>query len=317
MKQDNPTHPSEKEIELYLLGECSADDSARLAAHLSVCAICRSISHELEQFHDRVQDLFPVEVTEEEVQPLRLRLESVLDQLPQQISWRQQIFEWLKIKQRTIRTGMSLAATLALGLILGHSIGSQQPATLNFTGGDEITTPFKPAQLEVEQLQFDHRVPGLVQIDYVEQQPREIKGYADNEQIQKILMWTLRQDANNELRRQSLHALKQSESGVNLESILVYTLVHDQEPDLRLSAAEALSSLPTTQIAGEAWQRALLKDPSIPVRRTAVRALLQNQPRDLTDIALLKLVCATEADSSIRNEIHSYLTHNISENRPQ
>jgi hypothetical protein len=288
-------------IALSVYGELPDDQGPQLEQHLAGCEDCR---RELEavQALAKAMSLLPVEDPSANlIARSRMRLEEAIDALPRG-SWL--LRGWHRFSQgfgRLRGAPVAVSTVLVTGLTVGGFSGYRAGEHAQSASPAETVTTRTPqdegSPVDIASISSIERDPNTenVSVTYNRIQPETMRGTLDDPQIRQLLLMGARNRINSGVRDSSVrlladecHAGHQCDDGPIRDSLLV-ALRYDKSVAVRLKALEGLQPYVADDVhVRDAVLEALLKDPSSEVRTQA--------------ISLLEPV---EADSSVRQVLHS------------
>jgi hypothetical protein len=211
---------------------------------------------------------------------------------------------WLKLWRPAMALGM-----LAIGLVIGKYFFTTDTTRMPYFASPEQSqmTASMPSVIAEKALNegatiSDLRIKdvdesnGLVQVSFKATQDFKLEGKPQDELIQNLLAWAVKNDGNSGARLRSVEGLATaSHISEQARQALAFALVNDKNDGVRIKALEALAKAPRDHTTEQAILGALLHDPNPAVRIRAVDALVADTTRDRQQEYLLGLA---EADSN-------------------
>ncbi|MCX6640377.1 MAG: HEAT repeat domain-containing protein [bacterium] len=303
--------------ELYWLrvyGESlPGDDESEYLGHLASCSHCGTRKAEFDRLHAVLTLRTPREAQPEALTQARtlltarLRAQSASVRPNKRLAWKQHFSSW---RFSFWQPAMALSL-LAIGLFIGK-VAFHTPA--NFTADPDATLQVQQQPVTLEHRFVSENVlneaanisdlrikpstkqSGMVQVSFRAAKDYMLEGNPQDELIQKLLTWAVKNEGNSGARLKSVEGLASaSHMSEQARQALAFALVNDKNDGVRLKALEALAKAPKDYLTEQAILGALLHDPNPAVRIRAVDALFADTTRDRSEAFLLGLA---QADSN-------------------
>lgn len=273
-----------EQLSLYLYGELSAEEEARLERHLTACADCRRRLEEEKLLH-RALDLAGAA-------PPPDLLAACRSSLPATLSRRGRL-ERLRALARLPGRLASLVPkpARAVALILLGFVGAR------FTSGPPIAlAPSEGVTLRVRSAEAGPS--GEIRLVVEESRPKIVEGAPGDENIRRLLIGAVRDPVDPGLRAGAIELLRRAPQSPEVRDALLDALQHDPNPGVRLRALEGLKPYAEDPEARQTLSRVLLGDGDPGVRTLAVDLLASSRDPDVVE-ALQELL-TRENDAYVR-----------------
>ncbi|MCI0351249.1 MAG: HEAT repeat domain-containing protein [Acidobacteriales bacterium] len=288
-------------IVFYVYDELADDARYELEQHLERCSAC---ARELNAAREFRSDMGAAPHAQLEPSPnflaaSRMRLQEDLETTEQQQGWLRWAFDparWL----RQIRFAPALATAI---FIFGFAGGIV--TTFVSRPGPPIVDGLPPSQkASIAGISNIVQEPGSdkVKITYNQLQPAAYEGKLDDPQVQQLLLYATRNQANPAARLDSIDLLGQQSEDSRIREALVFALRYDKNPGVRLKALEGLQAYvkDDTRVR-DAIIEALLHDSNSGVRTQAIR-MLQEVRADSTVRGAFTHLAQDDKNEFIRRE---------------
>jgi Putative zinc-finger len=294
---------AQENITLAVWGEIPDEQRLQLEQHLAVCETC---SNELEamQALAKAMSLLPVEEPSANLLArTRLRLEEALDALPREsllVRFTQRFSLGMsRLRSAPIAASALLVFGLAAGAYGGYREGvrahdaSQASMILSAAKQNDTNAKIASVSSIIQEPNSENVV-----VNYDKLVPDSIHGTLDDPQIRQLLLLGARDRMNPDVHDDSVGLLAdecraghQCTDGP-LRDALMVALLYDHSAAVRLKALDGLQPYVGTDVrVRDAVLTALMKDSDARVRRAAI-----------------ELIAPVEADSSVRDVLHSVAT---------
>jgi hypothetical protein len=189
---------------------------------------------------------------------------------------------WIPVRAfMAARPAWAAAACVLFGIMLGvfgpRWLGNRSGSPL--IGDEAVITPEVDWQSSgISGLSLmpasDSRNPN-VEVQYVQEQPRVLRGTLDNSEVRNALIFIARnnQRFDSGLRMDSLEALRSRTDDAKVRETFCYVARSDRNPGVRLKALEALRGFEDDEKVRNVLLEALLRDPNPGARVEAIDAL--------------------------------------------
>lgn len=294
---------AQENIALAVWGEIPDEQRLQLEQHLAICETCNS---ELEavQALAKAMSLLPVEEPSANLLArTRLRLEETLDALPRE-SWLVRFSQRFSLGMNRLRSApIAASALLVLGLAAGAYGGYREglhvhdaaQANMILQAAKQNDTNAKIAS--VSSIVQEPNSENVV-VNYDKLVPDSIHGTLDDPQIRQLLLLGAQDRVNPGVRGDSVGLLAdecraghQCTDGP-IRNALMVGLLYDKSASVRLKALNGLQPYVGDDMrVRDAVLEALMSDPDARVRAAAIG-----------------LLAPVEADSSVRDVLHSVAT---------
>jgi HEAT repeat protein len=271
-------------IPLYLYGELSADEEARIEEHLAVCADCRRRLEQEKLFH-RALDLAGTAPPPELLAECRRSLPAALGRRRPLAGLRALAGLPARLASLVPRPARA-AALIALGFL-----GAR------FTSGPPIAmAPSEGAALRVRSAQTGPS--GEIRLVVEETRPKIVQGAPGDAAIRRLLIGAVRDPVDPAVRADAIEMLGRAPRSPEIRDALLDALEHDPNPGVRLRALEGLKPYADEAESRQALSRVLLADGDPGVRTLAVDLLASSRDPDVVEV--LQELMARENDAYVR-----------------
>jgi hypothetical protein len=287
-------------IVLYLYQELADDARHELEQHLERCPACAAEMRDAREFQEKMSTLPVAEPSPNLLAASRMRLNEALETAEQSAWWSRWVFDlggWM-------RQAKVAPALITAIFIVGFAAGTL--ATWQMTNKGVIPTTSRPNdnQANIAGISDISQVPGTnqVQIKYDTLQPQSVTGSLDSPQIQQLLLYAARANANSGVRINATNILAQNSQDNQVREALMFSLRYDKNPGVRLKALDGLSPYVKTDTrVRDALLEALMNDANQGVRSEAIH-LLEPVRADSSVRQALVTLAAQDKNEYIRSE---------------
>jgi hypothetical protein len=270
-------HVSNDDLTLFLLGEIPGDKKESLQKHLDACASCRG-KLQSERAMMNILKRQPVPVPPESVlsaQRARLmqRLRAAAPAGSGK-SLRERLMETLRAARPYRLQWATVAAVFCAGILAGRLAVFQ---------GDHGSAPVREALSVLEssvptggfEVAFTGPEKDGVEIRFKTIQDYVLKGKPGDRDIQRMLLYVLRNSPGDHIRLRALNALALGRPGrEEVRDALIQTLEKDSNPGVRMKAIRLLvDAFPVNQTAKDVLVRAFFRDSNEGIRIEAANSL--------------------------------------------
>jgi hypothetical protein len=299
-------HNCEENLPLLVYGELSTEEQAAFDEHLAECANCREARVKLEQLHQVLRQRPQPEVTPAVLAEARMALDEALDR--EQHGWRALLRNGLPTLRFQPASGFALALTFVLcGFGLGWELrprAGRQPAALSQVSNAGV------ASSDLENMQIkgisgiapDPRTGG-VKITMDAERRVTLEGSLDDPNIQRVLVYAVKNYDNPGIRRDTLDALRSRADTPNIRQALIYAMRHDPNAGVRLEALATVSGMKPSGDVQSALVDAIERDSNPGVRVAAVDALIDHTEKedwDLPTAAAIQHLATADSNPYVR-----------------
>ena len=288
-------------IVLYLYQELADDARHELEQHLERCPSCAAEMRDAREFQEKMSTLPVAEPSPNLVAASRMRLNEALETAEQGAWWSRWVFDlngWM-------RQAKLAPALITAIFIVGFAAGTLATWQMTRTGVVPIIgKPNAPDQANIAGISDISQVPGTnqVQIKYDTLQPRSVTGSLDSPQIQQLLLFAARANANSGVRINATNILAQNSQDNQVREALMFSLRYDKNPGVRLKALDGLSPYVKTDTrVRDALLEVLMNDANQGVRSEAIH-LLEPVRADSSVRQALVTLAAQDKNEYIRSE---------------
>ncbi|MGH9722193.1 MAG: HEAT repeat domain-containing protein [Bryobacteraceae bacterium] len=287
-------------IPLYLYGELAGEQEEAIEAHVHDCQACRREMEghrALHQNFDR-EALAPSAVLLADCRR-ELRESLQAERGPGRAGWLSDLKRdirgtwWLSLRP------LGALALVALGFF-GNQIMTRSRVPLDRTNGGTIAAGIapgvEPVFSAVRSVQPDSS--GRVHIALDETRRRNIVGKPDDENIARLLLTAVRDEANVGLRVESVEMLKRLPPTAEVRQALLVALRQDSNPGVRLKALDALKEMGSDPDVRKTLAQVLLSDTNPGVRIQAIDLLVSH--RDAALVGVLQNLVSREDNNYVR-----------------
>ena len=301
----------EEQLWLYLYEEMAADERAVLDAHFARCEACRARLQEADGLRTLLAEREAAEPSPELLVEAREALEAALDR--DEMGWR----GWF----RSLTSGVpalyaSRAASVLTILVLGFGLGWMLgPSPAQSPEGREDRRESFPVAFgagganpgdyhisNISELAPDPQT-GEVQITLDTQRQVTLSGSLDDPQIQRVLLFAVRNYENPGIRRDSLGLLRQRAGDREVRQTLIYVLANDANDGVRMEALEAAQSLGWSEDLRDALVGVVRSNANPGLRVAAVNLLVRNA--DLQALPVLREIANQDESTYVRMQCAS------------
>ncbi|MFQ5925806.1 MAG: HEAT repeat domain-containing protein [Terriglobia bacterium] len=267
-----------EQLSLYLYDELAAEPRAALAAHLKDCTACTQALAEEERLHALLRERPLPEPSPELLVECRAVLEENLAE--EALGWRALLRAWLGgTPVPAASQAFAVLAVLVLGFGAGWTLRSQGGA---FSGGNvpaatraRLGADLSGARISgIRQVAADPQT-GRVRVILDAEQRMSLEGTLADPQIQRILIYTVKNYGNPGIRRESLGLLRAGLSTPEVRGALIYALLNDENAGMRREAFDALSGLKWEAPIRQALIQVLEQDNNPGLRVAAINLLAE------------------------------------------
>ncbi|HUK86146.1 MAG TPA: zf-HC2 domain-containing protein [Terriglobales bacterium] len=286
-------------IVLYLYQELADDARHELEQHVERCPGCAAEMRDAREFQEKMSGLPVSEPSPNLLAASRLRLNEGLETAEQGAWWSRWVFDlggWMR--QAKLAPAL-VTAVFMVGFAGGILATWQVTHRPNAGPGDNSA-----AQASIAGINDITQVPGTnqVQIKYDTLQPQSVQGSLDDPQIQQLLLYAARANANSGVRINATNILAQNSQDNQVREALMFSLRYDKNPGVRLKALDGLSPYVKDDIrVRNAVLEALMNDANQGVRSEAIH-LLQPVRADSSVRQALMTLAAQDKNDYIRSE---------------
>ncbi|HEX5236329.1 MAG TPA: HEAT repeat domain-containing protein [Silvibacterium sp.] len=294
---------AQEKIALAVWGELAADQRQPLDEHLADCATCSSELEAVEALA-KAMSLSPVEEPSANLMArARLRLEEALDSLPREnllVRFTQKFSLGMsRLRSAPLAASVLLVMGLAAGGYGGYNAGvrahevSQTGMILQAAQQHDTKARIANVSSIVQEPNSENVV-----VNYNRLVPDSIRGSLDDPQIRQLLLLGAQNRLNPDVQDDSVGLLAnecreghQCSDGP-LRNALMVALLYDKNSSVRLKALEGLEPYVENDMrVRDALLQSLMNDPEAEVRAAAIG-----------------LLTPVEADSSVREVLHTVAT---------
>ncbi len=292
----------EEVLPLYLYGELAEDERAACDAHLGACGRCRAALEETRRLHEALNRRQAAEPSPELLVECRQALEEALDR--ESVGWRRLFQAW-----RSALPAFSAAGVLT-AMLLGFGLGwtFRPRVSRNLSSGPAVSSSsFLGTDLEnvrirgISQVAPDLKT-GEVRITLDAERRVTLEGSLDDQRIQRLLVYAVKDYENPGIRRDTLDALRTRRNSPSVRDALLYALQKDPNSGVRLEALEAVRGMEWGEDVHRALTEAVERDNNPGVRFAAVDALIQHavERKDVAALPMLERLAARDPNPSVR-----------------
>lgn len=271
-------------ISLFLYGELTFEDEQGFEDHVAACVSCSAVFEKEKKLH-RLLGKYERMPSPELLANCRRDLSAQLRAVAPPKSLGDRLKGFVNSFRLTPALARPIGAVclVALGFFAARlTVPSPAgtPARLVPVSG---ITAAEPVISRVRTVQPD--ASGRVQIVVDETRQRIITGSLDDENINRLLLASLKEAADPGLRGESMDILKaRTGSSSEVREALLQAVEHDPNPGVRLKAMEALNAFGADTAVRAALARVLLNDENPGVRTQAVDLLVQHKEDALVGV---------------------------------
>jgi hypothetical protein len=294
---------AQQNIALAVWGELPDDQRLQLEQHLESCQACSS---ELEAVQALAKAMSLVPVEEPSANLLartRLRLEEALDALPRE-SWLVRFSQKFslglsRLRSAPVAASLLLVIGLGAGAYGGYRAGvrvhdaAQASMILHAARQNDTNGKIASVSSIIQEPNSENVV-----VNYDRLVPDSIRGSLDDPQIRQLLLLGAQDRINPDVRNDSVGLLADECSRGHqctdgpIRNALMVALLYDKSPSVRMKALDGL-------------QPYVGADMRV---RDAVLESLMNDPDEHVRISAIGLLASVEADSSVRDVLHTVAT---------
>jgi hypothetical protein len=266
------------DLPLLLYGELSAAEMEACLEHVAICPTCQAERQQLERLNAVLSRRPPVEVSGALLAEARLALDESLDL--EQHGWRALWSSGFRTLRFQPASGLALALTLVLcGFWVGWGLRPHANRLAPVTRGEVNSAGAANQDLENMSINRISRVDpdpqtGGVKIVMDAQRRVTLEGSMDDPQIQRVLVYTVKNYDNPGIRRDTLDALRNHADNPTIRQALIYAMQNDPNAGVRLEALGAVSEMKSETDVHSALLHTLEHDTNPGVRVAAVDALV-------------------------------------------
>ena len=288
-------------IVLYLYQELADDARHELEQHLERCPACAAEMRDAREFQEKMSTLPVAEPSPNLLAASRMRLNEALETAEQGGWWSRWVFD-LGAWMRQAKLAPALVSAI---LIVGFAAGTLttwQMMRVKGGSGPGNSSPVSPAS--IASISDITQVPGTnqVEIKYDTLQPQSVKGSLGDPQIQQLLLFAARANANSGVRINATNILAQNSQDNQVREALMFSLRYDKNPGVRLKALDGLSPYVKTDTrVRDALLEVLMGDANQGVRSEAIH-LLEPVRADSSVRQALVTLAAQDKNEYIRSE---------------
>jgi hypothetical protein len=295
-----------EDLLLFLYGELPPSEMEACQEHVAKCPACQAERERLEQFHQVLAQRPIIDPTPTLLAEARIALDESLDR--EQHGWRSLWSSGF----RTLRFQPASGFALALALILcGFGVGwGLRPHVNNLVpvAGEVNSAGTTNPDIDnmsisrISRVDPDPRTGG-VKITMDAQRRVTLEGSMDDPQIQRVLVYTVKNYDNPGIRRDTLDALRNHTDNPTIRQALIYAMQHDSNAGVRLEALGAVSDRKSDTDVHAALLEALEHDTNPGVRVAAVDALVdktETQDWDAPTAQALSHLASTDSNPYVR-----------------
>ena len=288
-------------IVLYLYQELADDARHELEQHLERCPACAAEMRDAREFQEKMSTLPAAEPSPNLLAASRMRLNEALETAEQGGWWSRWVFD-LGAWMRQAKLAPALITAI---FIVGFAAGTLATWQMGRKGVVPlIPQPNSAAQANIAGISDISQVPGTnqVQIKYDTVQPQSVTGSLDSPQIQQLLLFAARANANSGVRINATNILAQNSQDNQVREALMFSLRYDKNPGVRLKALDGLSPYVKTDTrVRDALLEVLMNDANQGVRSEAIH-LLEPVRADSSVRQALVTLAAQDKNEYIRSE---------------
>lgn len=276
-------------LPLYLYGELTAETEESLEAHLHLCPECREALDFHQRLHQRVDDATvdpPPMLLAECRRDLFRRVQDAAP--PARTGWRGRWSQWMGGIPALAPRLAGAVALLAVGF-LGARWSDSRPSPFLPSSPEPLISTVRSVQPGPE---------GRVQIAFDETRRRQVSGSLQDDNIERLLLAAVRDEANTGLRVETIDLLGKLPESAEVRSALIHAATYDANPGVRLKALQGLKDMAADAEVRQTLARVLQNDSNPGVRILAIDLLVQH--RDTALVGLLQKLVAREENSYVR-----------------
>ncbi|HTR27279.1 MAG TPA: HEAT repeat domain-containing protein [Terriglobales bacterium] len=303
----------QQNILFYVYNELEDDARYEVEQHLARCPQCATELKAARAFHTTMSQHPVAEPSPNLLTSSRMRLQEALETTSQGGFLHRLIFEpriWL----RQIRMAPAMAAVIFI-VGFGGGIG----ATYNFMANrppvsdiGQLNPHTQSAPVEASAITGIRSVTqdpstNQVSIKYDTISTQEAQGSMNDQRIQQLLLFAVRNNYNSGVRMDSVDVLTQAPNDTRVREVLMYSLQNDTNPGVRVKALDGLSGFvrQDPQVR-DAVLQALVSDSTDAVRLQALR-LVEPMKADSKVHAVLIRLAKTDQNASLRSQARTML----------
>ena len=285
----------ERDLALYCYGELTPQDEERVEHHLAACPACQA---ELERFRSLFAALDSREtplsanlLTECRDDLMGAVLREPRPTVVKPSPWRlfREAFAALAMPAVRWRQPVGAMALIALGFISARLLPTGSVNAFPSPAPESVISNVRSVQQDPG---------GRVRVAFDEVRRRSVTGGLEDENIQRLIMAAMRQEANPGVRVETLSVLKDAAVPAEIRDILVYTMQNDPNAGVRLKALESLRGFAAEPSVRKGLARALIQDDNPGVRIQAIDLLVQH--KDGSMVGVLQELMGREENEYIR-----------------
>ena len=287
-------------IVLYLYQELADDARHELEQHLERCPACAAEMRDAREFQEKMSALPVAEPTPNLLAASRMRLNEALETAEQGGWWSRWVFD-LGAWMRQAKLAPALVSAI---LIVGFAAGTLTTWQMMRVKGSGAGNAGPASQANIASISDITQVPGTnqVEIKYDTLQPQSVTGSLADPQIQQLLLFAARANANSGVRINATNILAQNSQDNQVREALMFSLRYDKNPGVRLKALDGLSPYVKTDTrVRDALLEVLMGDANQGVRSEAIH-LLEPVRADSSVRQALVTLAAQDKNEYIRSE---------------
>jgi hypothetical protein len=283
------------DLALYCYGELTPQDEERIEHHVNACPACRTELESLKSLFaalDRREIPVAADLLSECRQDLVRGVYREQQAPPVKPSpWRlfREAFAALAFPAGRWRQPVGAMALVALGFFSARLLQTTPGGAIPVSSPDTMISNVRSVQQDPT---------GRVRVAFDELRRRTVTGNLEDQNIQRLLMAAMRQEANPGVRVETLSVLKGGVVPSEIRDVLVHTLQNDPNPGVRLKAVESLRSFAAEPSVRQGLARALIQDDNPGVRIQAIDLLVQH--KDGSMVGVLQELVGREDNEYIR-----------------
>jgi hypothetical protein len=262
---------------LYAYDELPDDQRHEFERHVATCSRCEQEIENVRAFLGAMKTGAPVtEPSPNFVTASRMRLQEALEHAEQSRGFGRFTFDMASWFHQ-LKLNPALVAML---LIFGFVGGSVTAFMLKGSGAGPIPGPVQGPQqagvVPIASIKGITQDPSTnkVQIQYDTLVPAQAEGSVDDPNIQRLLLYASRANANSGVRMDSMDVLTKNGDNDRVREALIFSLRYDKNPGVRLKALEGLKNyVKQDRRVRDVMLEALVRDDNPGVRKEAIQSL--------------------------------------------
>ncbi len=265
------------DLPLLLYGELSPSEMEACQEHVANCPTCKAERTNIERLHEVLAQRPSPEPTASLLAEARLALDESLDR--EQHGWRALWSGGFRTLRFQPVSGFAVALTLILcgfgvGWGLRPHVNNLAPTAGEVNSAGAASPDFDNMSISrISRVDPDPQTGG-VKITMDAQRRVTLEGSMDDPQIQRVLVYTVKNYDNPGIRRDTLDALRNHTDNPTIRQALIYAMQHDSNAGVRLEALGDVSDRKSDTDVHAALLEALEHDANPGVRVAAVDALV-------------------------------------------